>query len=424
MRKLTFMLLILLAAIGCSKKEEDTPKPDPVVLPKYMEYTGVIEADQSVVVLKFDGYFKNADNTPDYDTPIYVSADKIYSFIVNNGSKGFLFGDGVLNLNNGWEEKVQENGNTYYIFRFDIQNSGSITLMPTKYYKPMTPEDIEKNKRRTTRPFVLWYSNHMAGLTSEENSNGYTFAAEYGLTTGRDTCSIIIAAGIDCELSFRFDESIDTKSLHEGDTLKVTDKYVFTYLETKDDLLRFKLEMPYFGYYKSDFSDVIELFLVCKHFDIVKKAYIHSECTFTIYQSYKYDCYPDVQWCDFWFPEDQLLQKAWHKRNNIIDLTDGSAILTCNVVVGGLDRFNFNDLVAVENNQSWCIVSFEPVWGEYSVFFTGNYLCYNNVYRFKIHIQDNNTSPDQKSALLKLKIRNPAGKYLFAQGFVNIRVAR
>lgn len=58
MRKLTFMLLILLAAIGCSKKEEDTPKPDPVVLPKYMEYTGVIEADQSVVVLKFDGYFK------------------------------------------------------------------------------------------------------------------------------------------------------------------------------------------------------------------------------------------------------------------------------------------------------------------------------------------------------------------------------
>ena len=54
MRKLTFMLLILLAAIGCSKKEEDTPKPDPVVLPKYMEYTGVIEADQSVVVLKFD----------------------------------------------------------------------------------------------------------------------------------------------------------------------------------------------------------------------------------------------------------------------------------------------------------------------------------------------------------------------------------
>ena len=84
MRKLTFMLLILLAAIGCSKKEEDTPKPDPVVLPKYMEYTGVIEADQSVVVLKFDGYFKNADNTPDYDTPIYVSADKIYSFIVNN----------------------------------------------------------------------------------------------------------------------------------------------------------------------------------------------------------------------------------------------------------------------------------------------------------------------------------------------------
>lgn len=27
MRKLTFMLLILLAAIGCSKKEEDTPKP-------------------------------------------------------------------------------------------------------------------------------------------------------------------------------------------------------------------------------------------------------------------------------------------------------------------------------------------------------------------------------------------------------------
>ena len=69
MRKLTFMLLILLAAIGCSKKEEDTPKPDPVVLPKYMEYTGVIEADQSVVVLKFDGYFKNADNTPDYDTP-------------------------------------------------------------------------------------------------------------------------------------------------------------------------------------------------------------------------------------------------------------------------------------------------------------------------------------------------------------------
>ena len=37
MRKLTFMLLILLAAIGCSKKEEDTPKPDPVVLPKYME---------------------------------------------------------------------------------------------------------------------------------------------------------------------------------------------------------------------------------------------------------------------------------------------------------------------------------------------------------------------------------------------------
>lgn len=75
-----------------------------------------------------------------------------------------------------------------------------------------------------------------------------------------------------------------------------------------------------------------------------------------------------MQWCDFWFPEDQLLQKAWHKRNNIIDLTDGSAILTCNVVVGGLDRFNFNDLVAVENNQSWCIVSFEPVWGEYSVF--------------------------------------------------------
>lgn len=140
MRKLTFMLLILLAAIGCSKKEEDTPKPDPVVLPKYMEYTGVIEADQSVVVLKFDGYFKNADNTPDYDTPIYVSADKIYSFIVNNGSKGFLFGDGVLNLNNGWEEKVQENGNTYYIFRFDIQNSGSITLMRTKYYKPNTPE--------------------------------------------------------------------------------------------------------------------------------------------------------------------------------------------------------------------------------------------------------------------------------------------
>ena len=92
----------------------------------------------------------------------------------------------------------------------------------------------------------MYYGNHRAGLTSEENSNGYTFAAEYGLTTGRDTCSIIIAAGIDCELSFRFDESIDTKSLHEGDTLKVTDKYVFTYLETKDDLLRFKLEMPYF----------------------------------------------------------------------------------------------------------------------------------------------------------------------------------
>lgn len=54
----------------------------------------------------------------------------------------------------GGKKKCKRMGILYYIFRFDIQNSGSITLMPTKYYKPNTPEDIEKNKRRTTRPFV------------------------------------------------------------------------------------------------------------------------------------------------------------------------------------------------------------------------------------------------------------------------------
>ena len=95
------MLLILLAAIGCSKKRRILQKPDPVVLPKYMEYTGVIEADQPRLCLNLTDTLKMQITLPDYDTPIYVSSDKIYSFIVNNGSKGFLFGDGVLNLNNG-----------------------------------------------------------------------------------------------------------------------------------------------------------------------------------------------------------------------------------------------------------------------------------------------------------------------------------